>query len=170
MEAQITVVEPNGVRRSRPITEQGLTIGRGAETDLVINYQSASRHHAQVFSDGSSFYIVDLGSTNGTFLDDNRLPANVPTRWMSGQVVRIGDIHFELEFLQTSAGGGFIPGEEEQKGNTMTRVGWAPQSTGLHSQAAEQPKRSPMTLILSLVAGFLCLLAAGVAAAYFLFQ
>ncbi len=45
-----------------------ITIGRGPENDVVLDYATVSTRHARLLIDGGSVTIEDLGSTNGTFL------------------------------------------------------------------------------------------------------
>ncbi len=46
-----------------------ITVGRGPENDVVLDYPTVSTRHARVLVEGSSYSIEDLGSTNGTFLN-----------------------------------------------------------------------------------------------------
>ncbi len=51
-----------------------ITIGRSAENDVVINDPKVSRHHAQIVQqDNGSVYIVDLDSSNGTYVNESRI-------------------------------------------------------------------------------------------------
>ncbi|MBN1934281.1 MAG: FHA domain-containing protein [Anaerolineae bacterium] len=93
---RISIVEPNGIQRVRPLTQQGLTIGRGTESDLVLAYPVVSRNHARITCQGQDYYVTDLGSANGTYLGDARLEPNVPTLWRWGHPLRIGDIAVNL--------------------------------------------------------------------------
>lgn len=52
-----------------------ISIGRGADNDLVIDNKLVSRRHALVQKIKSDFFIQDLGSANGTFLNGKRLEA-----------------------------------------------------------------------------------------------
>lgn len=54
-------------------------LGRGAECDITIDHASVSREHLMIFLQGNHWWIRDLGSTNGTILDDVKvemLPLN----------------------------------------------------------------------------------------------
>jgi len=48
-------------------------IGRGKHCDLVINSGKVSREHAAIVREGNSWFIEDLGSSNGTWFDKRRL-------------------------------------------------------------------------------------------------
>ena len=62
--AQGTIVMPAGDRKR--LGDQAFTIGRMPENDLVVSDPNVSRRHAEIRPVGSSFIVVDLGSTNGT--------------------------------------------------------------------------------------------------------
>jgi len=51
----------------------GFEIGRSSRSDLAIDQESISRHHARITFDGKGHVIEDLGSTNGTFVNDKNL-------------------------------------------------------------------------------------------------
>lgn len=71
-------------------------IGRGAGNDIVLQDTQASRHHCQISRQGDGFQIEDLGSTNGTFVNNERITA--PWELRPGDQVRIGEttIAFQL--------------------------------------------------------------------------
>src|SRR5262245_61181964 len=66
------------------------TIGRKAGSDITILEVSASRQHAELsfYPEANSVYIRDLGSTNGTFVNRERLTG--ARRLASGDEIRIG--------------------------------------------------------------------------------
>jgi diguanylate cyclase (GGDEF)-like protein len=65
-----------------------VTIGRADQTGLCINSDLVSRHHATVLSEGEGHIVRDEGSTNGTFVNDQRLSA--PHALSDGDQIRIG--------------------------------------------------------------------------------
>jgi len=84
-----------------------LTVGRDPECGLELADDSVSRRHAVLRPDGENFEIVDLGSTNGTYVNDTRIEARVLE---SGDRVRIGNQifkylaadRFEAEYFENS--------------------------------------------------------------------
>lgn len=66
-----------------------ITIGRDTDNDIVVDDSKVSRHHMQIVCDGDDFSIVDLYSSNGTFVNDRRISCETPL--YTGDVVRIGN-------------------------------------------------------------------------------
>ena len=75
----------------------GLSIGRSAEADVRIDDRFASSIHARLYSRGASYYVEDMGSTNGTFLNGARLDGEAELSDLDE--VKIGDteLRFELQ-------------------------------------------------------------------------
>ncbi len=66
--------EEQGCSREYELTDSAAIIGSAAErSDCVINLPGISRLHARITFDGSSYYIKDMNSTNGTFVNDKEL-------------------------------------------------------------------------------------------------
>jgi diguanylate cyclase (GGDEF)-like protein len=62
-------------------------IGRSSKNDLFIDQESISRHHARITFDGTNYWVADLGSTNGTFVNDDVIRDQ---RLRDGDQVRVG--------------------------------------------------------------------------------
>jgi FHA domain len=73
----------------------GLSIGRSQEADLQIDDRYASGLHARIFSRDGRTYVEDMGSTNGTLLNDAALRGEAEL--IDGDIVRIGDTEFRFE-------------------------------------------------------------------------
>lgn len=67
---------------------QTVVIGRDSSADISINDPEVSRNHCRLILD-RSYYIQDLGSTNGTFIDGKRLGGE-PQQLVNGQIVQLG--------------------------------------------------------------------------------
>ncbi len=76
------------------LSDEPITIGRSAESGLVIRDDYTSTHHARLMLWGNDWAIQDLDSTNGTFLNDQRV--TMPTPVPLNTPIRIGTTSFEL--------------------------------------------------------------------------
>jgi serine/threonine protein kinase len=93
---QIQVQTPDGKTRSYPLGKGGLTIGREKDNAVVLEDIKASRHHARIEFDGQQARIVDLKSSNGTYLANARLLPDLPEPWPMEKPLRIGDTWLRL--------------------------------------------------------------------------
>jgi Ca-activated chloride channel homolog len=66
-------------------------IGRTAGADFVVNSQSVSRRHAEIYALENDHWICDLGSTNTTAVNGNRI-TTIPHKLADGDIIRLGDI------------------------------------------------------------------------------
>ena len=73
-----------------------LVIGRDEDCDLLLEDVKASRHHAVIARgpDPGTLTLKDLGSTNGTFLGDDRIDGSIVLR--GGEQIRIGETYIEV--------------------------------------------------------------------------
>lgn len=78
------------------LTHVQSTIGRSTDNDIPIPDPEVSRRHAQVVKQGQGYAIVDLGSTNGTFVNDVRVTKTTPLK--HGDRIRLGDA-IDLRFF-----------------------------------------------------------------------
>lgn len=73
----------------RPLSERYITLGHDAECDVVIPEHTLSSNHC-AFSKTQPTKVADLGSLNGTFINDRVIPARKPIRIEDGAGVTIG--------------------------------------------------------------------------------
>jgi len=72
-------------------------VGRSASNEIHIPAEKISRHHARLLIAGDNLELIDLGSTNGSFVNDAKLEKNQPVPLNPGDEVRFGDHSFELK-------------------------------------------------------------------------
>ena len=76
-----------------PISQaESLTIGREASSKLVINHQSISRRHAAITCASGTYLLRDLGSRNGTFINETRLSPDRDYPLKPRDYIRIGNL------------------------------------------------------------------------------
>jgi len=73
------------------ITQPEMIIGRDPAADISVADQSISRKHAKVNKADGKVQITDLGSSNGSFVNDKKLAANVPMMLAKEDMVKIGN-------------------------------------------------------------------------------
>ena len=71
------------------LSKSEITIGRDVNADVVINAAEVSRRHCRLRLDAGSYIIEDLGSTNGTFVNGQRLTG--PHLLRPGEVIMLGE-------------------------------------------------------------------------------
>jgi two-component system, cell cycle response regulator len=71
-----------------------VTIGRGRDNDIMLASDCVSRQHARIERRGAELYLVDLSSTNGTFVNDDQSCIR-EHRMVPGDQLKIGDLIFK---------------------------------------------------------------------------
>lgn len=71
-----------------PVMGDGIRIGRSAPADVILDDKHVSRRHCRVELKGDDLVVVDLGSTNGTYVDDEKVsePVVLPV----GSILKVG--------------------------------------------------------------------------------
>ena len=79
-----------------PVGNGATSIGRSSASDIVLKSDDyASGRHARLTRHGGLLYVEDMGSTNGTFVNDRKTVGATPLR--DGDTVRIGSTTFRYE-------------------------------------------------------------------------
>src|SRR6266851_5726438 len=73
-------------------------IGRLDDSDITLPHRSVSRHHARIVPSANGYVVEDLGSTNGTWLNDK--PLNDRVALSDGDSLMVGDIPLVVELIQ----------------------------------------------------------------------
>ncbi len=109
MTARLVVKQGPVPNQQIELRGQLMNIGRSADNEIVINDAEVSRRHARILHRtspmGSQFLLEDLGSTNGSFV--NNLRCNTLTPLSDGDVIELGD-SIQLVFLVGGENGGSV--------------------------------------------------------------
>lgn len=96
-QAVLILPAPEG-SRIIPLESTAIAIGRGLSNDVILEDSRVSRHHAQLRYRQRRFWITDLGSTNGTFVNGIRI---TETALHDGDTISLGGL--ELTFREDRA-------------------------------------------------------------------
>ncbi len=92
------LIEPSGYRY--PISEneeEGLSIGRTPDNDVILTDPGVSRHHAYIRVRGQEAWLYDRGSANGTWLNGERITE--PRLLKPGDRIQVGNVTLEMAYL-----------------------------------------------------------------------
>lgn len=92
----LEIVSPPGGRRIA-LRPGANVIGRAADAEILLDYPSLSRRHAELFVEGDEVRVRDLGSRHGTLL--NGAPVGAPTRASHGDRLQCGDVLLVLRVV-----------------------------------------------------------------------
>ena len=87
--AKLLISLPNDEKRTYDLDEDKVTIGRVADNNLQIDNASVSSHHAEIQIRNGVYFLIDLGSTNGTYLNHEPI---TETPLNEGDSIRFGEI------------------------------------------------------------------------------
>jgi predicted component of type VI protein secretion system len=95
MQVALKVIEGKQTGTLIPLNRQKFLIGREEDCQLRPNSDLVSRHHCVIAVDDFTVRIRDLGSTNGTFVNNQRITTQVVLK--QGDSIRIGKLAFEMQ-------------------------------------------------------------------------
>ena len=109
---KLVVLSEGLTGRSHELKVDKTTIGRLEDNAFQIPEQSVSSHHCEVLLKGSDVIVRDLNSTNGTYINGEKISEKV---LKPGQILRLGNIEARLEADGTAAGTAAAPTEKKKQ-------------------------------------------------------
>lgn len=91
----LTIIDGSQAGAVMRLDDQPVTMGRSSDIEVSLQDDYASGHHARLFPQGSRWFLEDLGSTNGTFVGEQRLTRATPVE--VGQNFRVGRTTMQLK-------------------------------------------------------------------------
>jgi pSer/pThr/pTyr-binding forkhead associated (FHA) protein len=125
MQVVMVMFPAGGERRSFTVTREMTIIGRREDCDLRIPLGDISRKHCRMIREGDSIRLEDLGSSNGTYVNGQRVQEAI---LQPGDTVRVGPVLFVLQVDG-------VPADEDLKPNEGAEAG-ASEETGAGMKAA----------------------------------
>ncbi len=95
MDVKLIMFKSNGQRKDFPITGQKVIFGRAEDCDLRVPLLSVSRHHCQMTLTDEDIKVEDMGSSNGTYVNNERVTEQ--TVVSAGDRLVIGPIMFTVQ-------------------------------------------------------------------------
>jgi pSer/pThr/pTyr-binding forkhead associated (FHA) protein len=95
MQAVLVMFRSDGERRSFSLTRDVTVIGRREDADLRIPLGDVSRKHARLIREPDGVRIEDLGSSNGTYLNGQRIEREAVLQ--PGDSIQVGPVVFVLQ-------------------------------------------------------------------------
>lgn len=94
---KLKIINENGQDQTFSTDKKEFTIGRSNLCDLIVKSECISRKHIQIKIQNEKVFVIDLGSANGTYLDEKKIPANEDVEWRTFFPIRMGlyvHVHF----------------------------------------------------------------------------
>lgn len=119
MVVRFHVVSPAAKQRTFTV-RLPILLGRGEEAKFRIQHDLVSRKHCEFFERHGQVYVRDLGSTNGTFVNDEQVPVSTKTSVPPGALVRVGGLSFKVEYEPPPGGDSTGSVETREQPDSLT--------------------------------------------------
>jgi phosphoserine phosphatase RsbU/P len=93
---QLYWLSPDGQENVLPLIAAEVLIGRKGDADVVLNNQHVSRHHAKLVKTADGYFIQDLNSTHGTFVNESRVEHR---ELKHGDKISLGKDRIDLHYV-----------------------------------------------------------------------
>jgi pSer/pThr/pTyr-binding forkhead associated (FHA) protein len=166
--AKLVVLSAGLAGRTQELSADKVTIGRVEDNTFQIAEPSVSSHHCEVFLRGSEVVVKDLNSTNGTFINGEKMTEAV---LKPGQTLRLGQIEMKLEAegapAASAAPAPIAPSSASQKktldqtvvmrGVSLNELEQGPRTTGFDTASRAFSKKSNKTNQWFLIGGIIAI-------------
>lgn len=148
-----------------PIMKKEIIIGRDPNSDVLINDAEISRHHASIKFQPEGFVIEDLGSTNGTVINGQKLAG--PHYLHPGEIINLGEhislvfdrqISFDPDATMVSPANSFPPAPIKVQPPSFAEPEQKPYIPPGEQEPAEPTKSPPKLLLILILAAILLII------------
>lgn len=128
---KLHIVSPSSLARTIDLTENLMSIGRTEENEIYIQDHNVSKRHGILVRDGDDYQLHDFKSTNGTFVNGERIMA---VKLQHGVSIRLGAVELRYESMPAKTGvspdGGALLGAQQDQGILRPSVGGLQRTSG----------------------------------------
>jgi hypothetical protein len=128
LEVVLVNFRPDGSRRSLSLAKPVTVIGRRPDSDLRIPLANVSRQHCRLVKDEKNVRMEDLGSSNGTFVNFERVSLAV---LQAGDVLSVGSVDFVLQIAGVPAEADLVAPSRSKENGHPARGGAASGTDGI---------------------------------------
>ena len=100
--AILTIADDSAAKKKFPLSDTPIVIGRHPDCEIQIEGDSISRQHARITFEQGHYYIQDMNSRNGTFLND--YPVHTPTKIYDRSEIKICDVSLVFTLSDSPTG------------------------------------------------------------------
>ncbi len=90
----MVVIYGDDLGRKFDLSKSSTVIGRAGKADILVDHDAVSRNHAKLLLDGNTVRLKDLGSTNGSYVNDEPIEGEITLR--NGDLIKIGRTIFKF--------------------------------------------------------------------------
>jgi hypothetical protein len=142
---KVSIVTISGQKIDTIISASEATIGRSVKCDVVVPDESLSRQHCKIEVENGNFFVTDLGSTNGVYVDGEKIEANARTAFYSYNQLNLGPLECVVEennsnHSQSKSSQKMVNAEDDDESKTIVHKRSV---SDVARETARRPMRKP---------------------------
>jgi pSer/pThr/pTyr-binding forkhead associated (FHA) protein len=94
--SKLTIIRGPGRGRSFELRADAISVGPSPDNDIQIKNRSVSRKHAKITRKGDAYFVMDLNSKNGTFINGQQIGPGDKCELKEGHPITLGDVVVSL--------------------------------------------------------------------------